>query len=164
MIPYDAWPSFFGNSPSIKSDLPWPFESSFIMHLVPVIVVQIFNSLQNGQWRKRNFALVPTENMHSWGHCHNPSHQKLLLVTSVPCEMHFTDIVPLSEVQGLVIPTEMDRENKIDTIPEENLHSGGHWHNISPKLWWLVTPKGLDWARINKSWSSINFEPTSLSW
>jgi len=44
-------------------------------------------------------------------------------VTSKPCEVHFIDIVPVIEVQGLIIPTEMDQENKIDTIPEENLLS-----------------------------------------
>jgi hypothetical protein len=76
--------------PSIESDLPSPFVSLFFIHIVPVIVVQIFNYLQKKWFNggKRNWHLVPTKNTHSWGHCHNPS-QKLSLVTSKPCEVHF---------------------------------------------------------------------------
>jgi hypothetical protein len=105
---------------------------------------------------KKKWTLVPTKNTHSWS---LPQSQPKTLITDLKTlwGVRFIDIVPVIEVQGLIVPTKMGQENKIDTIPEENLRTGGHWHNPSPKLWWLVTPKGLDSATINQSWSSINF-------
>jgi hypothetical protein len=65
---------------------------------------------------RKKLTLVPTKNTHSWGHCHNPSQKTLISDLKTLWGVCFIDIVPVIEVQGLIIPTEMGQENKI-------------WHN-----------------------------------